>query len=73
MAKRFFINNLNTYVGQALLDEIRNDITEDGEPNEDANVIFATYIDKDSSGKPPGIKKMLKVTAPDFLSLSQYI
>lgn len=52
MAKNFFINNLNTYIGQALLDEIRNDVTEDGEENEDANKIFATFIDKDSSEKP---------------------
>lgn len=62
MAKRFFINNLNTYIGQALLDEIRNDVGEDGEANDDANQIFGTFIDKDSSERPGGIAKMLKVS-----------
>ena len=42
---------------------------EDGEEadNADANVIYGTYIDKDSSEKPPGIKKMLKVSQPAFI------
>jgi hypothetical protein len=48
-------------VSQAIFNELRNDIGEDGERNPDANVIFGTYIDKDSSIKPDGIKKMLKV------------
>ena len=61
MSKRIFINNLNTYVSQAIFNELRNDIGEDGERNPDANVIFGTYIDRDSSIKPDGIKKMLKV------------
>jgi len=61
MSKRVFINNLNTYVSQAIFNELRNDVGEDGEKNGDANVIFGTYIDKDSSIKPDGIKKMLKV------------
>ena len=61
MSKRIFINNLNTYVSQAIFNELRNDISEEGERNADANVIFGTYIDKDSSSKPDGIKKMLKV------------
>ena len=61
MSKRIFINNLNTYVSQAIFNELRNDIGEDGERNPDSNVIFGTYIDKDSSTKPDGIKKMLKV------------
>ena len=61
MSKRIFINNLNTYVSQAIFNELRNDVGEDGEKNPDANVIFGTYIDKDSSIKPDGVKKMLKV------------
>lgn len=61
MSKRIFINNLNTYVSQAIFNELRNDKGEDGEKNPDANVIFGTYIDKDSSVKPDGIQKMLKV------------
>ena len=61
MAKRIFINNLNSYVSQAVFKEFRNDTTEDGEVNDDANLIFATYVDKDSSIKPDGVNKMLKV------------
>ena len=61
MSKRIFINNLNTYVSQAIFSELRNDVGEDGEKNPDANTIFGTYIDKDSSMKPDGVKKMLKV------------
>ena len=62
MSKKIFINNLNSYVSQAIFNELRNDITEDGEKNEDANLIFGTYMDRDSSDKPEGINKMLKVT-----------
>ena len=62
MSKRIFINNLNTYVSQAIFNELRNDRTEEGEKNPDANQIFGTYIDKDSSIKPDGIQKMLKVS-----------
>jgi hypothetical protein len=69
MAKNFFINNLNTFIGQALLEEIRNDVGEDGEANDDANRIFATFIDKDSSDKPQGIAKMLKVITVFILCL----
>lgn len=64
MGKKFFINNLNTYIGNTLFNEIRDDIGEEGEINEDANVIFGTYIDKDSSEKPQGVKKMLKRSKP---------
>ena len=43
--------------------ELRNDgLDEEGNPNPDANIMFGTYIDKDSSEKPDGIKKMLKVS-----------
>ena len=62
MSKRIFINNLNTYVSQAIFNELRNDKTEDGEKNPDSNNIFGTYIDKDSSIKPEGVQKMLKVS-----------
>lgn len=49
-------------MSQAIFAELRNDIDEaTGEKNEASNVIFGTYIDKDSSLKPDGIKKMLKV------------
>lgn len=62
MAKRIFINNLDTYVSQAIFAELRNDAPdEEGNEPEDSNVIFGTYINKDSSIKPEGVKKMLKV------------
>jgi len=37
---------------------------EEGNKPEDANVIFGTYINKDSSVKPDGVKKMLKRSKP---------
>jgi len=41
---------------------LRNDEPdEEGEKPEDANMIFGTYISKDSSIKPAGVTKMLKV------------
>ena len=62
MSKNIFINNLDTYVSQAIFKELRNDQPgEDGEPNPDAYNIIGTYISKDSSVPPEGIKKMLKV------------
>ena len=59
MAKRIFINNINSYVSQAIFNEMRNDVGE--EASDDANLIFATYLDRDSSDNPACIKKMLKV------------
>jgi hypothetical protein len=63
MSKKIFINNLNTFVSKQLLEELRNDQPgEDGEAAAEGNIIFGTYIDKDSSEKPIGVKKMLKVS-----------
>ena len=64
MSKNIFINNLDTYVSQAIFKELRNDDPDPatGEVPETANNIFGTYIGKDSSNKPEGIKKMLKVS-----------
>lgn len=62
MSKKIFINNFDTYVSQAIFKELRNDQPdEDGEIPGDANTIYGTYLYKDSSNKPDGIKKMLKV------------
>jgi hypothetical protein len=67
MAKKIFINNLNTFVSKQLLAELRNDQpNEEGEVNAEANIIFGSYVDKDSSEKPNGVKKMLKVSAAGF-------
>lgn len=70
MSKNIFINNLDTYVSQAIFKELRNDQPdpESGEPPETSNNIFGTFIGKDSSTKPEGIKKMLKVSG-DVLNL----
>ena len=67
MSKKIFINNLNTFVSKQLLEELRNDQPgEDGEVPGEVNQIFGTFIDKDSSSKPSGIKKMLKVSIDYF-------
>jgi hypothetical protein len=65
MSKKIFINNLNTFVSKALLEELRK--KPEGEDGGDADAgeqhtIYGTYIDKDSSEKPEGVKKMLKVS-----------
>ena len=63
MSKRIFINNLNTYVSQDIFKELRNDEPdENGEVPDGSHMIFGSYINKDSSEKPDGIKKMLKVS-----------
>ena len=60
MAK-VFINNINTYIGQALFKTISPEVEDGEEPSGDGPTFYGTYVDKDSSGKPSGIKKMLKV------------
>jgi adenylate kinase len=63
---------LDTYVSQAIFSELRNDQpNEEGEKPEDANIILGTYINKDSSNKPAGVKKMLKRSKPRLAQ--QYI
>ena len=66
MPARIFINNWDTYVSQAVFQELRNDQPADGEePDKDAfNQIYGTYITKDSSSRPEGVQKMLKVSRP---------
>jgi hypothetical protein len=63
MGKRIFINNFDTYVSKAVFTELQND-EKDAEGNmpEEPNLIFGSYINKDSSDKPSGVKKMLKVS-----------
>jgi len=63
MSKKIFINNFDTYVSQAIFKELRNDQPdEEGNAPADSNLIFGTFITKDSSTKPEGVKKMLKVS-----------
>jgi len=66
MPARIFINNWDTYVSQAVFTEFRNDEpNEEGEVDEgNTNLIYGSYITKDSSIKPPGVKKMLKRSKP---------
>jgi hypothetical protein len=60
--KKFFINNLNSFVGEALFNEIKGEAPEGDEEAAEPNfVIYGTYLDKDSSEKPQLVKKMLKV------------
>ena len=71
MSKKIFINNINTYVSQAIIEELTKGARgEDDEEidEEDQPLIFGTYIDKDSSERPQGIKiqKMLKVSFTHF-------
>ena len=46
---RIFINNLNSYVSQAIYNELKFDISEEGEKTANENLIFATYVGKDST------------------------
>ncbi len=54
MSKRFFINNIDTYIGQALLNELVKEDTDDP-------TIMATYTQHDRLDKQRGVKKILKV------------
>ena len=73
MSKNIFINNLDTYVSQAIFKELRNDAPDDeGNKPESSNLIFGTYIGKDSSANPEGVKKMLKVSQPLQLTLESW-
>lgn len=70
MSKKIFVNNINTFVSTAILEEITKDIVEDPEEDDGGErpIIFGTYIDKDSTDRPNfvkgGIKKMLKRSKP---------
>jgi hypothetical protein len=56
MSKRYFINNIDTYIGQALLKELVKEGDDAAEPN-----IMGTYTDTYRLDKPKGVKKILKV------------
>ena len=56
MSKGVFINGVETYMGWALYDEFVGD-----KPEESENAVYGTYLNQDSSEKPVGIKKMMKV------------
>ena len=66
MSAKIFINNLDTFVSRQILavlrgdDEIKND--DDAGDEGEKPQFYGTYFDKDSSVKPTGIVKMLKVS-----------
>ena len=62
MPAKIFINNLDTYVSQAVWSEWRKDPKAEDE-GEEAPLVYGTYITKDSTERPdPSVKKMLKVS-----------
>jgi len=63
MSKRFFIDNVDCYLGQALLDEVRASRT-----NDEDNLIFATLKDHDAIDKPLGVRKFLHKEKKDILA-----
>lgn len=56
MSNSVLINALNTYIGTALYNEFLGKNVEESE-----YTIYGTYFEKDSSVKPLGVKKMMKV------------
>ena len=64
MAKRYFINNIDNFLGSQLLAELHKP-TEDGEPQDESEFrIMATYTEPLRTDKLPGIKKILKRYKP---------
>ena len=59
MSKRYFINNIDTFIGESIIKELVK-FDENGEVEEGAQ-IMATFSDRTRMEKPPGIKKLLKV------------
>jgi len=64
MSKSVFINALDTYIGTALYKEFVGD-----KPEESEYAVYGTYFNKDSSEKPLGIKKMMKVSYNNLIIL----
>lgn len=70
MSKKIFINNLDTTVPEAIFSALRTPLDEEGKVPDDANIIYGSYISKDSSLKPDGVFKMLKVSARALLTVT---
>ena len=72
MPVKIFINNLDTYVSQAVWSEWRKDPKD--EEGDEAPMVFGTYITKDSTERPdPSVKKMLKVSLIHPLFQRRYL
>lgn len=61
MAKTYFINNVDSYLGRNLLEKIRGPDLEDQPPE---NNVVATKLDPNDFDKPRGVKKVLKRAKP---------
>ena len=61
MSKTYFINNLDSYLGRAVVNKIVGPENPDAEP--DKNII-GTRLDPEDNTKGRGIKKILKVLSP---------
>lgn len=70
MSKKIFINNLDTTVPEAIFNVLRTPLDEEGKVPDEANIIYGSYIGKDSSLKPDGVTKMLKVSAHSHLTVT---
>jgi hypothetical protein len=70
MSNSVLINALNTYIGTALYNEFLGKNVEESE-----YTIYGTYFEKDSSVKPLGVKKMMKVIFynSSVLNLSYFV
>jgi len=63
MSKRFFINNIDSLVGSAILKELTKGA--DDENNEIEPIHMATYgLDHERSDRPRGVKRILKRSKP---------
>jgi len=66
MSKRYYINNIDSYLGQALYRQLYKP----GEEEENDNVIIATKTNPVDVEKLPGTKKILKVFHPIIFSFN---
>jgi hypothetical protein len=67
MSNSVLINALNTYIGTAFYNEFLGKNVEESE-----YAIYGTYFEKDSSVKPLGVKKMMKVYIYNFSVLNLF-
>jgi len=56
--KKFFISNVNTFVGQSLIEELRNDHLVDDPIS--AHEFVGTESSLENAEVPPGVKKIVK-------------
>ena len=64
MSKRYFINNIDTFIGQQLLAELYKPSEEGEQVDSSEFKIMATYTTPHRLDKQPGVKKILKRYKP---------